>query len=131
MASITEVLKTDIAFKNDFVRTATGDLDLLSGLENIKIALFRRLMTTPGTIIHRPNYGVGLKNFQNAPSSLGLQQDLAKTIQEQFEQDPRVQSVTGVAIHFDDYSPSRTTIVVRVELEGYTETQMTFVPFGG
>lgn len=131
MATIEEVLGRDIAFKGDLVVTATGDLDTISGLANVKEALYRRLVTRPGSLIHRPNYGVGIQDFQNSLSSLEKQRELALRIQEQFTQDPRVQSVEGVRVDFDDLQPDVVKIMVRVKLVGYDEVTATFIPFGG
>jgi phage baseplate assembly protein W len=130
MAQIDEILLTDIAHKSDFLKTATGDLDIISGLENVKDALFRRLVTTPGTLIHRPNYGVGIERFQNAPNTLGNQRLIANRIQEQFEQDPRVEAVTGVRVEVGDLTPEKTIITIRVKIRGYDELALTFIPFG-
>jgi hypothetical protein len=130
MSNITEILGCDIAHKGDFLLTATGDLDVISGLANIKDALFRRLVTTPGTLIHRPNYGVGIEDFEGALMSLENQRTLAGRIQEQFEQDPRVEQVTGVQVIVDDVTPDKIQIIVRVKISGYDEITASFVPFG-
>lgn len=130
MATIEEVLGTDIAFKGDFVTSATGDIDKITGLENMKQALFHRLVTSPGTIIHRPNYGIGIKDYQNSPSTIAAQQKLALKIKDQFLQDPRVEDVTSVRVNFNAAKPEMTEIVVRVKLQGYDESAMAFVPFG-
>ena len=131
MANIDEILGTDIAHKSDYILTATGDLDTLSGLENIKNALFHRLITSPGSLIHRPNYGVGIKDFQGAPNSIELQRQLALRIQEQFEQDPRVVKVLGVSLNYEDLTPDMVEIIVRVRITGYDEVTAKFIPFGG
>jgi phage baseplate assembly protein W len=131
VATLEEVLGRDIAFAGDFIVSATGDIDLISGLENIKQALFDRLMTSPATLIHRPNYGVGIKDYQNAPATLATKRKLALRIQEQFEQDDRVEKVTAVSINFDAQDPSKTVIIVKVKVQGYDESPMNFIPFGG
>ena len=130
MASIEEIYGRDIAFKSDLVITPAGDIDTISGIDNVKEALFRRLITSKGSLVHRPDYGVGIKDFQNSPSTLFYQQQLAAKIKEQFELDPRVEKVVGVSIDFDDYSPQIVNIKVRVKLVGYGETAMNFIPFG-
>lgn len=127
---ITDSLKTDIAFVDgDMTLTASGDLGTISGLANLKAALFRRLITTPGSLVHRPQYGVGVGQFQNSLSSFAKQQQLAALIQEQFEQDPRVQEVSSVGIDASDTSPNLTTIKVSVKPVGYSEQTMIFQPF--
>jgi len=128
--SINDSLGTDIAHVGDLVRTSGADLGLISGLANLKNALFHRLITQPGTLVHRPNYGVGIPGYQNAPSSFSIQQRLAAKIVEQFEQDARVASVTNVLIGSDDGTPQTTRIAVFLIPVGYTEVQMTFTPFG-
>lgn len=130
MASITEVLGRDIAHKSDYVPRASGDLDTVEGLENYKLALFHRLITSPGSLAWRPNYGVGMKDFQNAPSGLSAQRDLARRIQDQFELDPRTEAVLGVVFNADDANPELTEVLVRVKPVGYDEITATFTPFG-
>lgn len=130
MATLDEVFKRDIAFKGDFVLTPTGDIDVISGLENLKQALFHRIITSPGSLVHRPTYGVGIKDYLNGPASLSLQTELARRIQEQLILDPRVEEVLGVGFSFTDSRPDLTRIVVRVKPRGYDELGFTFLPFG-
>jgi len=130
MSQLDEFLKRDIAFKGDFVQTPTGDLDVIAGLDNVKESLFRRLVTTPGSLIHRPEYGVGLKKFQGAANSLDNQRTLASLIKQQFEEDPRVEEVTGVSVFVDDNKPDTIEIICRVSIVGYGETGFNFLAFG-
>jgi len=125
MVDISDALKTDIFL----TMNSSGDLSQINGLANLKRALFRRLVTVPGTLVHRPTYGVGVGLYQNAPSSFSMQQKLAGIIQEQFELDPRVQSVTSVAVNSENESPQLTKIIVTLTPIGYTEQQMSFTPF--
>lgn len=121
---------TDIAHQGDMIVTPSGDIDISEGLENLKQALFHRLVTHPGSLIHRPNYGVGIKRFQGAVSSLANQSEIFTRIQEQFREDPRVESVTGVMFKVNQDRPELTEILVRIKPVGYDEQQMTFIPFG-
>lgn len=131
MADITEALKNDIAHISDLVRTPGADIGQISGLANLRWALFHRLMTVPGTLVHRPLYGVGMPAYQNAQNSFAIQQKLASLIKEQFEQDPRVESVESVSVTSEDGTPQTTKVAVFVRAIGYTEVQMTFMPFSG
>ena len=126
MSTITETYGKDIAFKDDFVLTATGDLDVIEGIENVKNALFRRLVTVPGSLVHRPEYGVGITLYQNALNSLDMRRKMALAIREQFSKDPRVESVVGVSFDSDDNVIGKVAIKVKVWLIGYGETSMTF-----
>ena len=130
MSTVDEIIGTDLAFKTDFLTTSTGDLATVTGLSNLQEALLRRLVTQPGSLIHRPEYGVGVKDFQNSVKSIANQQKLALIIKEQFELDPRVESVLGIQVITDDYKPNKIQFLIRVKPTGYDETQMSFIPFG-
>lgn len=130
MATIEEFLKRDIAHKGDFLVTSTGDLDTISGLENVQNALFHRLITSPGSLIHRPNYGVGIKDFQNSINDIENQRRLALRIQEQYELDPRVEEVLGVRVDVGDLTPEKIIVTVRYNVLGYGEVTSRFIPFG-
>lgn len=125
-----DIYLTDIAHRGDLVVTPAGDLETSEGLENLRQALFHRLVTQPGTLLHRPNFGVGIKSFQNAISSLANQSEIFSRIQEQYAQDPRVEAVTGIIFKVNAAQPERTEILVRVKPIGLDELQMKFIPFG-
>lgn len=127
--SLTDVLKTDIAHFSDLQRSATGDLDLVSGLANLKNALLHRLVTVPGSLVHRPEYGVGIPLYQGRINSYSTQREIALRIQEQFARDSRVQSVAGVLFEVNQASPDKLKIIVRVVAIGYDEATMSFTPF--
>ena len=124
------ILLQDIAFQDDFVGNATGSIDTMTGIANVKEAIFRRLVTTPGSLIHRPNYGVGIKKWQNALASLANQHELATEIKAQLELDPRVELVSGVRINFNDLTPDRVEIQITVTVTGYDEQTFSYTPFG-
>lgn len=128
--NVSDALGTDIAHVGDLVRTPSGDLARITGLANLYNALFHRLLTTPGSHVAKPGYGVGVLYYQNAIASLGKQQELAGKIKQQFELDVRVVAVLSVAINNNDMQPDQTTIVVSIKPIGYSDfTQMTFLPF--
>lgn len=131
MTTINDALKEDIALVGDLVCGSNGDIGTIAGLNNLKIALFHRLITIPGTLVHRPSYGVGISLFQNAINSFWVQQKIADLIAEQFAQDVRVQSVSSVSIIVDDNNPELVKITVSIIPVGYTEIPMTFTPFNG
>lgn len=131
MSDITEALKTDLAHIGDIQRASSGDVGRIAGLNNLKQALFHRLITVPGSLVHRPTYGVGALRWQNAPSVFTLQRKLAALIREQFMQDPRVEDVISTTISIPADNPQMTKIAVSVKPRGYSETTMVFQPFGG
>lgn len=121
MALLDEFYLKDLAHTGDLLASPSGDLQAVNGVANMRQALFRRLLTVPGSLVHRPNYGVGIKNFTNAPNSFDNQRKIANRIKEQFEQDFRVAEVVGVEISNPPTFPERLTIRTRVRLEGVDE----------
>lgn len=132
MANITETLLTDVRHKKDFVKEDApgGDLRTISGLENVKEAIFRRIMTEPGSLTHRPDYGVGLKQFQNAPASLATHRELASRIAQQLRRDSRIAEVQGVSVDVRDSEPEKARILVNVLVVGFDEVVPVEIPFG-
>lgn len=129
MADIEETYLKDLAHKKDLKKSNDGDLDTVTSLNNLSQALYHRLITQPGALVHRPDYGVGLKSFLNALNSLDNQRRLAARIDEQFRRDFRIESVSGVKITVDDEKPEIVKIFVRVKAIGYDEVELLFKPF--
>jgi phage baseplate assembly protein W len=127
--ALTDIYKRDLAFKGDYVKTATGDIDTIQGIANVTQALYNRLITVQGSLIHRPNYGVGIKTFQNSISSIDTQRQLATKINDQFSRDPRVEKVTSVSINYKDKTPELVEISIKVRLVGYGDQTLSFLPF--
>lgn len=126
---MTDLLGTDLAFSDDLQVTATGDFDTLSGTDNLRAALLRRILTVPGSLAHRPTYGVGLLAFQNAPLTLAVKRQLLARLAEQLPQDSRVAKVNSVSITSDDATPSTTVIKISVEAVGIGSVQFAYTPF--
>jgi phage baseplate assembly protein W len=133
MADINETFLTDIQHDNDFVKEddPDGDLTTISGLDNYKQALMRRWMTTPGSLLHRPNYGAGLKDLQGAPNTLQSKRDIARRIKEQALRDSRTEEVTSVTFENEDLEPEKLTIIVSVKPAGYEDVTIELQPFTG
>lgn len=132
MTTLEDSLLTDIGFTDalDFRSDANGDIEIVNGISNLKAALMRRLLTMPGTVITLPDYGVGLKNYQNAPMTLAVKRELANLIKEQFERDSRVVKVTSVRMEQDAVNAALITIDVRIEIAGAGEQNLQFDPIG-
>jgi hypothetical protein len=129
MANLDELYLRDKAHYKDYQATPSGDLATDSGQTNLQNALFRRLITSPGAIIHRPNYGVGVKDFQNKAATLPNQRELARRINEQFLQDARVKSVDSVQMVPNLERPEMTTVTVKLTPVGQDQVTMVFTPF--
>lgn len=98
MAEIADFYLEDLHHDGDFGAAPNGDLAIIKGKLNLRQQLLHRLITVPGTIVHRPTYGVGVQQWKGDIGSIGRQQALALRIKEQFEQDFRVVKVKGIRI---------------------------------
>jgi len=119
MATTTETLYgTDIEHKRDFRLTSSGDFATISGKANVTDAIFRRIVTMQGSIIHRPEYGVGIQSLQNTPNTIAVRLALAEDIRVQLTRDDRVAEVKEVTLLDDPNNPDQAKIRVRLDLVG-------------
>lgn len=95
------------------VPTASGDWPTVAGRENFRGAVLRRAVTTPGTMIHRPDYGGGLADAIEAPAS---EEDLSAqivAIEENLRRDPRVGRADVTAVESNE-TPGRVLVQMTV-----------------
>lgn len=118
MAKIDEILLVDIAHKGDFVLDAQGDLDTISGRPNVIDAIFRRIVTRKGALIHRPEYGAGLGDYQGLPNSIDNQLRLLEDIKQNLSRDERIVSIKNISINIEDDTPSKMTIILQADILG-------------
>lgn len=128
MSQINDNFLQDLEFKGDFKAAPNGDFSIIKGIENLKQALYHRLITVQGSLVHRPEYGVGVQTFQNDVGSLARQRQLALIIKQQFEQDARVSEVK--TIKFNKDANGVFFIQYVVEAVGIGELTDTVEPFG-
>lgn len=128
MSQINDNFLQDLEFKSDFKAAPNGDFSIIKGIENLKQALYHRLITVQGSLVHRPEYGVGVQTFQNDVGSLARQRQLALIIKQQFEQDARVSEVK--TIKFNKDANGVFFIQYVVEAVGIGELTDTVEPFG-
>ncbi len=116
----------DLYHSKDFAKTKTGDLLQVSGRENLRQALWHRITTVPGTLAHRPLYGVGIQQYEGAFASITTQRAIALKVKEQLEQDSRVEEVTGIQLRQDEVNSSLFFLIVRIIPVGYNEVTEEF-----
>lgn len=130
MSTIDDILLTDLLHEKDLqIQTGTGDLATKKGLENIKDAVLRRIITKPGKLVHRPDYGAGLLDFQGAPVTLATKQEIARRIENNLKRDPRVKNLKSVSFDNEDAAPELLIITIKFDVIGYGETVLEFAPF--
>lgn len=105
---------TDIKFENDYDITSAGDYLLLSGLENLRAAVYRRLLTNPGEYKLVPDYGVGMKRWVKKPDTSANRAEMKTIIEQQLLRDPRIQEIVQIAIESLENQPGvKVGIVLR------------------
>jgi len=128
MAEVDDFYLQDLHHSGDFVAAPNGDLEIIKGRENLRQQLLHRLITVPGSIVHRPEYGVGVQRWQNGVGNIASQQDLAMTIKRQFEQDFRVVKVKSITINKQD--GGQFTVAYSIEALGLGAVVEQIDPFG-
>ena len=116
-------LGTDIFFNGDYVVSDAGDYLLVSGIENLKASIYRRLITRPGEYVFVPEYGVGIQDFVKKPKTLPVIDQLKARIQSNLLRDIRIQAVEDIEVQNTDNS---LTIILKIQAEGRT---LLFRPF--
>lgn len=131
MADAAETFLTDVKHTKDLNKIEdAGDVIEITGLANLRQAVIHRIVTQPGSLAHRPTYGVGLKDFQNAPNTLDSQRELLKRLKNQLPLDARVKEVTGLSVEDIDNLPGGVKIIVKIRAVGYDEIIPVEIPLG-
>ena len=117
---------TDIAMPRspagELRATPTGDLKLSAGRDNAAQALERRVLVGQGTLLHRSDYGAGLKMAIERSTSPTERAQQAARIQRQMARDERVvASESTVSLSTD--ADSRVVVDLSVQLKGDDDTQ--------
>lgn len=90
----TRRLGTDVALPldpdGDIALTNTGDLATVTGVANLQTALPRRCCVSPGTLVHRPDFGGGLIDQVSAPVSIDKRSAIASDLRRNLLRDARL-----------------------------------------
>lgn len=130
MSNINNSLLEDLLHNGDLSASNTGDLLKVKGIENLRQAIYHRLITVKGSIVHRPSYGVGIKLYEGVLSTLEKQRELALSIKEQLELDDRIDSVDGVKFSESEENSSGSFVVkLKVTASGIGQIQEDISPF--
>lgn len=130
MSAVNDSFLIDLEFDGGIKSSPNGDIQLIKGQENLKQALFNCLVTVPGSLAHRPTYGVGVQKWQNDIGSVSKQQSLAIEIKRQFEKDLRVEKLVSVSIILDAERPGLFLVRYKVLAVGIGDLEDTVNPFG-
>lgn len=89
---------TDIYFRNDYSVTSAGDYLLTKGLENLREALYRRMITKPGEYKFVPSYGLGINAYVKRRANTDTIAELRRALTEQLLQERRIDAIENIAI---------------------------------
>lgn len=107
-------LGTDLYFEGDYNVTPAGDYLVLKGLENLRAAIYRRLLTRPGEYVFVPEYGVGVQSFVKRRKTLANIDQLKTAIRDNLLRDRRIQAIEDIVVQDTD-NQLILTLTVRAE----------------
>jgi phage baseplate assembly protein W len=117
------LLGKDIFFKHDYSITAHGDYATVEGVDALRAAIYRRLLTRPGEFKVRPTYGVGVQDYVKKRRRATELNDLKARITDQLSLEERISEVADVVV---ELIPDGVKIGIAVIVAGET---LKFQPF--
>lgn len=115
-AAQANVFGTDKYYASAPAVAAGGDWQTVSEEENLRRAILRRCITTPGTYKTKPSYGVGLATYVKKPITRALLEEIQLRIKAQVGSDRRVDAVVSCTVTqemFGDQPGIRIVLVVQ------------------
>ena len=108
--------------------TSSGDWPTIAGRENLKAAVERHAVTSPGELLHRPEYGAGLLDFLEQGNEPGVRAQMAVQVRQSILRDPRLQDAqvaveTGTTI-------DQVVVTLQVQPKGEEETDTVVIAAG-
>lgn len=98
-------LGVDVYFgEPGMVVSAIGDWSKVAGELNVKLYAYRRLITSPGDIKARPNWGCGFLRALKKPFTESLRRELVARGTAQLPDDPRVRKLAAFDVQRDTYN---------------------------
>ncbi len=95
----------------------TGDYRLITGYENVRRSIMRRLLTAPGEYALDPSYGVGIGDFVKKKMTGTVLDTLKSRIRDQISADRRVTRVTTLDVTPSVDQNARPYLRVNIEYE--------------
>lgn len=88
-----ETFGTDIFFNGSTLISPSGDYTTVSGVENLRRSILRRMITAPGEYKLNPTYGVGLPVYIKKPMTQSNLDQISNRIKDNLSRDPRIDQV--------------------------------------
>jgi hypothetical protein len=93
-----DIFGVDLLWTNDLKVTPKGDWQEVNGLDNLRRAIYRRLMVKPGEYRLRPTYGVGVGLFVKRAMPKSRLDELRQRIVEQLSREKRIDKIVEVLL---------------------------------
>lgn len=128
-------MKTDLRLEFDRVGAdlvpGKGDLDVISGEENLAQAIIHRLTTEEGELedVGHADYGSRLYDIIGEPNNEMTRNRIRNTVRFALSQEPRIREVTEIRVRSDDHDPNLLYIAISVVPEGEGRTLSINYPF--
>ena len=88
----------DILFAGDLHTDLHGDFQEVQSLDNLRLSILRRLLTSPGEYVYRPTYGCGLRQQVKKPMTLSNINYLKNLIRENLQEDVRIDTIDQITL---------------------------------
>jgi len=92
------ILGVDIAALDEEILFSGTDLVTVTAIDNLKQALYHRLIADKGELVHHPEYGSEIYKYVGKPMTPGNISDIQNEVAQCVLQDPRVEGVLSVEV---------------------------------
>lgn len=96
-------LGRDVYQENDMKVNPRGDLSTVAGVDSLLLKIDRMLVTNPGEVFHRPDFGIGIIRFQNQPNTADNAVKLRNEIVRNLAKDPDIERVLEVKVQRQEH----------------------------
>lgn len=108
--------------------TSSGDWPTVAGRDNLRAAIERHAATSPGELLHRPEYGAGLLDYLELANEPGVHAQIAVQVRQSVLRDPRLQDAQ-VAVSQGD-TPDQAVVTLQFQPKGDEETDTVVIAAG-
>ncbi len=108
------ILRRDVFQENDMKVGPGGDLSTVAGVDSLLLRIDRMLVTNPGEIFHRPDFGIGIIRFLNQNNTADNAARLHNEIKRNLAKDPDIERVVQVKLERRDAQVTVRVVVTAI-----------------
>lgn len=121
------VFGKDVMFNEEAVLAPKGDYLTVEGIDNLRRAVWRRLIVRPGEYRLKPHYGVGILTYVKKPITRATIDELTHRIRDNLSRERRIEKVLTVQV-VSTFFGTHPGIIVTVQVRAIGR-DVTFQPF--